>query len=406
MSENVIDTNKASERLSAINKLRNSVANSYHELCFRADAYLALDCVEEALEDYDRAIALQGTQTERRLSAHLNRFAVLVRLDRTDRMIAAANDMLMTAPGLAVGYFYLGVALSRVGRDEESVEAYTRAIELAPKDPGTYVNRSAGYSSMGLADKCLADCERALSLKPGMSSAMNNKALALRCLGEPVKAIRVCNDALAIEPDSPLLYCNRAMANFALNNTRQAFADIDLSIRFAKKAMYVAKCKAIKAKFLIEASGGGGNGGDSGNPGNGGGENSPDFACRMIDEARELCDSAVRMAPENSHPWRYAWSTSALVSGKMGDLDAANRNVQLVLDRFRGFIYGINIKAQILLMQDRLDEALITVNSALSLNPKDPESNYIRYSIRSKQNDPRAKEDLNMARQLGYRRDP
>ena len=285
-------------------------------------------------------------------------------------------------------------------RDEESVEAYTRAIELAPKDPGNYVNRSAGYSSMGLLDKCLADCERALALKPEMSNAMNNKALALRCLGEPEKAIRVCNNAMATEPESALLYCNRAMANFALNKTSQAFADIDLSIRFAKQAMYVAKCKAIKAKFLIEASGGGGGGNneDSGSSG--------DSGRRMIDEARELCDSAVRMAPENSHPWRYAWSTSALVSGKMGDFDAANRNVQLVLDRFRGFIYGINIKAQILLMQDRLDEALITVNSALSLNPKDPESNYIRYSIRSKQNDPRAKEDLNMARQLGYRRDP
>jgi tetratricopeptide (TPR) repeat protein len=347
---------------------------------------------------------------EKKLHAHLKRFAVLVRLDRTDRMVAAANEMLTITPGQAVGYFYLGVALSRAGRDEESVEAYTRAIELAPKDPGNYVNRSAGYSSMGLMDRCLFDCERALAIKPEMSNAMNNKALALRCLGEPEKAIRVCNNALATEPESALLYCNRAMANFALNNTRQAFTDIDLSIRFAKQAMYVAKCKAIKAKFLIEASGGGGGGnggGDAGNSlGDGSGGNGADSRRRMIDEARELCDSAVRMAPENSHPFRYAWSTSALISGTMGDFDAANRNVQLVLDRFRGFIYGINIKAQILLMQDRLDEALITVNSALSLNPKDPESNYIRYSIRCKQYDPRAKEDLNMARQLGYRRDP
>ncbi len=400
MSEDVIDTMKVAERERAITSLQGSIANSYRELCSRAAAYFALNCAEEALADYDRAIALNDMPVEKKLHAHLKRFAVLVRLDRTDRMVAAANEMLTITPGQAVGFFYLGVALSRVGRDEESVEAYTRAIELAPNDPGNYVNRSAGYSSMGLLDKCLADCERALVLKPEMSNAMNNKALALRCLGEPEKAIRVCNNALVTEPESALLYCNRAMANFALNKTSQAFTDIDLSIKFAKQAMYVAKCKAIKAKFLIEASGGGGGDGNHAD-----GANSGDSR-RMIDEARELCDSAVRMAPENSHPWRYAWSTSALVSGKMGDLDAANRNVQLVLDRFRGFIYGINIKAQILLMQDRLDEALITVNSALSLNPKDPESNYIRYSIRSKQNDPRAKEDLNMARQLGYRRDP
>ena len=169
--------------------------------------------------------------------------------------------------------------------------------------------------------------------------------------------------------------------------------DADLSIKFAKQPVYVAKCKAIKAKFLADAGGGGGGG------------NSGDDQRRRLDEARQLCDSAVRVAPKNSHPWRYAWSTSALISGMMGDFEAANRNVQLVLDHNKGFIYGVNIKARLLLMQERLDEALIAINTALTLNPKDPESNFIRYQIRKKKGDAKATEDLKRARDLGYLRE-
>jgi len=358
-------------------------ANSYQALVDRATAHLALDRAEEALEDFERAIAIDNKQ----VYAHLKRFAVLVRLDRNEQMLTAAHDLLVVTPGQAMGYFYLGIAFSRLGRDQEAVVAYSKALELAPRDPLSYINRSATYASLGQMEKALADCEQALSIKPKQVSALVNKALCLRTTGQPEKAIKVCNEAITIEPDSALAYCNRGMANFILNKTKQALADADLSIKFSKQPMYVAKCKCIKAKFL---AGGGGGGGD----GKG-----------RIDQARQLCDSAVRLAPENSHPWRYAWSTSALISGMMGDFGAANQNVQLVLDRSKGFIYGINIKAQILLMQQRLDEALVAVNSALDLNAKDPESNYIRYQIRTKQGDLRASEDLTKARQLGYLRD-
>jgi len=385
------DTINIGERLRQIKSLQSSTANSYQELVNRAAAYLALDCAEEALADYDRAVLLKPDQ----ILAHMKRFPVLNRLDMIDRMLDAANEILAITPGESIGYFHLGMALSRLGRDQESVEAYTRAIEISPREPAAYVNRSAGYASLGFMDKCLADCEKAHSIKPGMISAYINKALALRCMGEQQKAIKVCNEALGIEADSPLAYCNRAMANFVLNKDKQAFDDIDLAIRFSTQPFYVAKCKAIKAKFLADLGGGGGNSG--GNDG--------DDWRQWIDEARGLCDSAVCIASENSSPWRYAWSTSALISGIMGDFDAANSNVQLVLDRSRSFIYGINIKARVLLMQDRLDEALVTVNSALVLNAKDPESNYIRYLIRTRQNDARAQDDLARARELGYLRD-
>jgi tetratricopeptide (TPR) repeat protein len=382
------DTKKTAEMLKEIASLASSGANSYEELVSRGDAYLALGCAEEALRDYDHAIGLKREE----LDAHIKRFSILIRLDLIDRMLDAANEILALTPKQSIGYFHLGIALATLGREEESVEAYTKAIELTPRAPAAYINRSAGYSALGFMDKCLADCEKALSLDHKLVSARINKALALRCLGEQEKAIKVCNEAIAIEA-SPLAYCNRAMANFALNKDKQAMDDANLSIKFAKQPVYVAKCKAIKAKFLADAGGGGGGG------------NSGDDQRRRLDEARQLCDSAVRVAPKNSHPWRYAWSTSALISGMMGDFEAANRNVQLVLDHNKGFIYGVNIKARLLLMQERLDEALIAINTALTLNPKDPESNFIRYQIRKKKGDAKATEDLKRARDLGYLRE-
>jgi tetratricopeptide (TPR) repeat protein len=367
-------------------------ANSYQALVSRATAHLALDRAEEALEDFERALAIDNQQ----VFAHLKRFAILLRLDRPEQMLVAANDLLAVTPGEAIGHFHRGIAFGRLGNDEEAIAAYTKALELAQLDSSSYVNRGATYTSLGHFDKALADCEKSLSIKPKQVSALVNKALCLRSTGQPEKAIKACNEVIAIEADCALAYCNRALANFILNRTKQAIADADISIKFAQQPMYAAKCKCIKAKIRAEGGGGGGKG--NGNSDDGGGKGT-------INEARQLCDSAVRMAPENSHPWRYAWSTSALISGMMGDFQAANQNVQLVLDRSSGFIYGINIKARLLLMQQRLDEALVTVNSALALNAKDPESNYIRYLIRSKQADASASEDLTRARELGYLRD-
>ncbi len=386
--------------------LRNLQADSFPALVSRAEAYYALGCAEEALADYDQALALKSDAYE----VHLRRFDILARLDMIDRMLDAAQSIQAITPGQAVGYFYLGMAFSTLSRDEESVEAYTRAIELAPRHAGAYVNRAAAYSSLGDMDKCLADCEKAQSIDRKSVGAHVNKALALRCLGEQDLAIKVCNQAVSIQQNSPLVYCNRAMAYFVLNKTQNAFDDIDTSIRFAKEPKYAAKCRAIKAYFLalvgsegnLGAGGGGSRGGSGGGDSGDGGRN--DGRDKVI-EARELCDSAIRMAPENSYPWRYTWSTSALISAMMGDFDAANRNVELVLNRCKGFIYGTNIQARIYLMQDRLDEALSAVESALARNSKDPEANYIRYLIRARQNDPLASDELTKARRLGYLRE-
>ncbi len=363
---------------------------TYMEYLSRGEKFLALDQAEEALDEFEHAIEVDKTQ----VSAHLKRFAVLIRLDRAEQMLAAAKELLLVTPSHWIGHFYSGLALGSLARDEEAVEAYSKAIEIAPREAPAYVNRGATYGSLGHMEKSLADSEKALLLKPKQSSAMVNKALALRTTGQPKEAIKVCNEIVKFEPKCALAYCNRALANFILNRTEEALEDADLSIKYSTQPMYVAKCKCIKAKFL--ALGGGGGGGNGGYRRDGKDE---------IEEARQLCDSAVRLAPMNSHPWRYAWSTSALVSGMMGDFDSANSNVQLVLDHAKGFIYGINIKAQILLMQNRLDEALVTVNSALALNPKEPESYAIRHQIRTKLGDAKANEDLTKARKLGFLRD-
>ncbi len=362
---------------------------SYKQYLDRGDKSLALNQTEEALDDFEHAIEVDKTQ----VAAHLKRFAVLVRLDRAEQMLAAAKALLLVTPSLGIGHFYLGLALSRIARDEEAVAAYSKVIAIEPAQAAAYVNRGAIYASLGHMKKSLADSEKALLLKPKQSSAMVNKALALRTTGQPEEAIKVCNEIVKFEPGCALGYCNRGLANFILNQSDKALADADLSIKYAREPMYVAKCKCIKAKFLALGGGGGGKGGHPGD------------RKEAIEEARHLCDSAVRLAPKNSHPWRYAWSTSALVSGMRGDFDSANSNVQLVLDHAKGFIYGINIKAQILLMQNRLDEALVTVNSALALNPKEPESYAIRYQIKTKLGDAKASEDLTTARKLGFLRD-
>jgi tetratricopeptide (TPR) repeat protein len=55
-------------------------------------------------------------------------------------------------------------ALMQLGRDEEALRWFDRAVELQPFFGGTYANRGILYDRMGEYDKAVADYEKALEL--------------------------------------------------------------------------------------------------------------------------------------------------------------------------------------------------------------------------------------------------
>lgn len=118
---------------------------------------------DDALADLDRALELDPSFTlvrTERATLHLEAERFEPALVDLDRAIAQGPD---DSPEL---HRLRGVALRNVGRHEESVAAFDRAIELEPSSGAALVGRAQSYRVLGRRKEALADLNRALELDP------------------------------------------------------------------------------------------------------------------------------------------------------------------------------------------------------------------------------------------------
>lgn len=85
---------------------------------------------------------------------------------------------------------------------QDSVDCYTRAIELNPTDPVYYCNRAAAFSKIDEFRKAIDDCQKALKLQPSYAKAYGRMGLAYSCMQMHEDAIVCYRKAKELEPDN------------------------------------------------------------------------------------------------------------------------------------------------------------------------------------------------------------
>jgi len=116
------------------------------------------------------------------------------------------KEVLILAPSFAAAHMNLGLALYSAGKKDEARKALDKAVEYAPKDPGTLFN--AG--SLALAEGDVTEAERLLrrahEADPEDHEVMVALALAAMGLGSPGDAESWFVKALDLRPRDPLLW--------------------------------------------------------------------------------------------------------------------------------------------------------------------------------------------------------
>ena len=79
--------------------------------------------------------------------------------------------------------------MQRLGRNEEALRDFSRAIALSPDEGKRYYNRAVAYEASGDLSKAVDDYTKALIVEPGLVDAYNNRGVALSRLGEMDRAI-------------------------------------------------------------------------------------------------------------------------------------------------------------------------------------------------------------------------
>ena len=118
--------------------------------------------------------------------------------------VEAFQAAVRTTSDFADAYNGLGVALADLGRWEEAVSAYQKALALPGyADPATArQNLAWAYVNLGRLDAAREELGTALRLSPNLVSAHYHLGLVYQRLGQRPEAIRTFRRVIELAPDS------------------------------------------------------------------------------------------------------------------------------------------------------------------------------------------------------------
>ncbi len=124
------------------------------------------------------------------------------------------------------GHFSEGRRHTKHLRHMEAVAAFSRAIELAPEKPDSYIYRGHAYLSLQKPAESVRDYTAYLALRPETANALWGRAQAHNDLGTYANAIADADAALAVAPNLAGALYHRAFAWARLGNISAARADV------------------------------------------------------------------------------------------------------------------------------------------------------------------------------------
>jgi uncharacterized protein (TIGR02466 family) len=126
------------------------------------------------------------------------RGAILAALSRPEEAIEAFRRALALAPEDGALWFDLGQALRDLGRLDEAITAFQAARRLDSAD--VYHQLGVTEQMAGRPDDALLSYRAALALDPRHAPSLTNMAALAQDAGDHTLAVALCRDAIAIDP--------------------------------------------------------------------------------------------------------------------------------------------------------------------------------------------------------------
>ena len=149
------------------------------------------------------------------------------------------------------------IVKSRLGRHQDAIVDYDRAIKLNPSaiklNPdlaGIYSNRGDSKAELGRHQDAIVDYDRAIKLNPDLAEAYSNRGISKAKLGRHQDAIVDYDKAIKREPDLAGPYVNRGNAKSKSGRHQDAIVDYDKAINLNKE-LFEAYASRGKAKIML-----------------------------------------------------------------------------------------------------------------------------------------------------------
>jgi tetratricopeptide (TPR) repeat protein len=162
-----------------------------------AQALTSSDRAKEALAHFERAIAQQSGNAE----AYLGFGNALATLERHEDAIPQFRKAVELKPGHPDAHFKLGWTLHATGRYDEAAACFETALMLPPEQNAeVFTNRGRALLQMGRHEESIVEFDKAIEIDPAFGAAYRQKGETLLELGRFEEARRCFEQSIEIDP--------------------------------------------------------------------------------------------------------------------------------------------------------------------------------------------------------------
>ena len=136
----------------------------------------------------------------------------LGKLGKYEEALDAFNKAIEINPQYDLAWYNKGVTLGELGRQEEALDAYNKAIEIDPQDASAWYNKGVILGELGRQEEALDAYNKAIEIDPQYARAWYNKGVALGELGRHEEALDAFNKAIEIDPQYARAWYNKGVA--------------------------------------------------------------------------------------------------------------------------------------------------------------------------------------------------
>jgi tetratricopeptide (TPR) repeat protein len=149
-------------------------------------------------------------------------------LGRHDDALAAYQRAIELDPKLTYPHNGLGAVYADLGRHDDALASYNRAIELDPKDAASHRSLADIYQIIGRYEKALNEYQKSVELDPQRGMRRASLAGILRKLGREAEAaeqIKIARELMVRENEY-----NRACLESICGNVEEALALLKVAL--------------------------------------------------------------------------------------------------------------------------------------------------------------------------------
>jgi tetratricopeptide (TPR) repeat protein len=184
------------------------------------------------------SISMSSGSEEQLAQSYLSRGDILYQAGRCNESLDAINQGLEIDPESDFGYNSLGNTLDCLGRYEEALSAYDKALELlnrtSPQDSESlaiyYTNKGSTLDNFGRYEEAIQVYDQALALDPSYADAHINKGVSLSNLERYEEALQEDQIAISLNPDDPLAHSNKGYDLLSLERYEEAIQAFDQAL--------------------------------------------------------------------------------------------------------------------------------------------------------------------------------